>query len=111
MTQAGTRTTVVMVIGAAVLAVSTLVGCDGPDSGTVTDRRYTAAYVIYNQVCVARTKTGVCISYVPQPVHHPEECELQLERQSASDYKIENGWRTVPCAEYAHYAVGDKYPR
>ena len=83
------------------LAVLALTACGGPDHGVVQDKRHSAGYWYFKQVCVTYNAKGLCSRYVPQNTYVPPSWGLDVYNES------EHGWRSVSENVYETTEIGE----
>lgn len=87
----------------AVTGVLLLSGCGAPDSGYITDRKWSEAYTYYDQQCMMYNKDMICQMYIPVERNVPARYSFDI--RDGDDH----GWVSVTETTYSSYSVGDFY--
>lgn len=83
----------------------TLLGaCSAPESGTVYQKKYSAAWSYWDSTCMSYDKNGLCTLKMPIEHRVPESWQLCLRLRD------ESGCRDVDQITYHKYEVGQEYP-
>jgi hypothetical protein len=89
-----------------------IAACGAPESGTVTDKRFTEAHMEYwtSMQCVSYRADGTCT--MSMPMEHedwePDKWELRLE-QCKNEGDCKRGWREVTQSVYDDARTGYHY--
>lgn len=85
--------------------VLALVGCGGPASGTVYDKKYSAPYTYATNNCISYSKAGICLVSIPTFHQEPEHFYICL------DDGEEHGCNETDSSTWHKVEIGDWYGR